>query len=48
MTCVVRIKSGAKAGKAASRIAAEGVVASFISADRKTGALVEVNCEPIS
>jgi elongation factor Ts len=41
----LRIKSGAKAGKAASRIAAEGVVASFISADRKTGALVEVNCE---
>ncbi|HUW50185.1 MAG TPA: translation elongation factor Ts [Sulfuricella sp.] len=41
----LRIKSGAKAGKAASRIAAEGVVASFISDDRKTGALVEVNCE---
>ena len=41
----LRIKSGAKAGKAASRIAAEGVVGSFISADRKTGALVEVNCE---
>jgi len=41
----LRIKSGAKAGKAASRIAAEGVVASFISTDRKTGALVEVNCE---
>ena len=41
----LRIKSGAKAGKAASRIAAEGVVASFISADRKTGALIEVNCE---
>jgi len=41
----LRIKSGAKAGKAASRIAAEGVVACFISADRKTGALVEVNCE---
>ncbi|MCE5180404.1 MAG: translation elongation factor Ts [Betaproteobacteria bacterium] len=41
----MRIKSGAKAGKAASRIAAEGVVANFISDDRKTGALVEVNCE---
>jgi len=41
----LRIKSGAKAGKAASRIAAEGVVACFISADRKIGALVEVNCE---
>lgn len=41
----LRIKSGAKAGKAASRIAAEGMVASFISADRKTGTIVEVNCE---
>jgi elongation factor Ts len=42
---LLRIKSGAKAGKAASRVAAEGVVASFTSADGKTGALVEVNCE---
>lgn len=41
----LRIKSGAKAGKAASRIAAEGVVACYISGDGKTGALVEVNCE---
>ena len=42
---LLRIKSGAKASKAASRVAAEGVVGSFISADGKTGALVEVNCE---
>ena len=42
---LLRIKSGAKAGKAASRVAAEGVVASFTSSDGKTGALVEVNCE---
>ena len=42
---LLRIKSGAKAGKAASRVAAEGVVAAFTSADGKTGALVEVNCE---
>ncbi|MDD5180415.1 MAG: translation elongation factor Ts [Gallionellaceae bacterium] len=42
---LLRIKSGAKASKAASRVAAEGVVGNFISADGKTGALVEVNCE---
>jgi len=42
---MLRIKSGAKAGKAASRIAAEGVVASYISEDGKTGALAEINCE---
>ena len=42
---VLRIKSGAKAGKVAGRTAAEGVVASFISADGKNGALVEVNSE---
>jgi len=42
---LLRIKSGAKASKAASRVAAEGVVNIFVSADGKTGALVEVNCE---
>lgn len=42
---LLRIKSGAKAGKAAGRVAAEGVVSVHISADGKTGALVEVNCE---
>ena len=42
---LLRIKSGAKASKAASRVAAEGVVGNFISVDGKTGALVEVNCE---
>ena len=42
---LMRIKSGAKANKAASRIASEGVVGSFISADGHKGALVEVNCE---
>ena len=41
----LRIKSGAKANKAASRVAAEGIVGSFISADGHTGALVEINCE---
>src|SRR5262245_50009751 len=42
---ILRIKSGAKASKAASRVAAEGIIGSFVSPDQKTGALVEVNCE---
>ncbi|MDE2260465.1 MAG: elongation factor Ts [Betaproteobacteria bacterium] len=42
---LLRIRSGAKASKAAGRIAAEGVVASFVSADGKVGVLAEVNCE---
>jgi elongation factor Ts len=42
---LLRIKSGAKAGKAAARVAAEGVIASFLAADGRAGALVEVNCE---
>ncbi len=42
---LLRIKSGAKASKAAGRIAAEGVIGAYISADGKQGALVEVNCE---
>lgn len=42
---LLRIKSGAKASKAAARVAAEGVVSTFVSADGKTGAMVEVNCE---
>ncbi|MEO8767523.1 MAG: translation elongation factor Ts [Nitrosospira sp.] len=41
----LRIKSGAKASKAAGRIAAEGMVGAFIAPDGKSGALVEVNCE---
>ncbi len=40
---LLRVKLGTKAGKAASRVTAEGVVASFI--DGTTGALIEVNCE---
>ena len=42
---LLRIKSGAKASKAAGRVAAEGIVSVYISNDGKTGALVEVNCE---
>ncbi|MDE2387525.1 MAG: elongation factor Ts [Betaproteobacteria bacterium] len=42
---LLRIKSGAKASKAAGRIAAEGVIGAYISADSQCGALIEVNCE---
>jgi len=42
---LLRIKSGAKASKASSRVAAEGVVSSFVTPDGKIGAVVEVNCE---
>jgi elongation factor Ts len=42
---LLRIKSGAKASKAAGRVAAEGIVAAHIAPDGKSGALVEVNCE---
>ena len=42
---LLRIRSGAKASKAATRIAAEGVIGAFVSADSKIGALVELNCE---
>ncbi|MFA6201619.1 MAG: translation elongation factor Ts [Gallionella sp.] len=41
----MRIKSGAKASKASSRVTAEGVVSAFIAADAKSGAVAEVNCE---
>lgn len=40
---LLRVKLGNKASKAAARVTAEGVVASFI--DGGTGALVELNCE---
>ena len=42
---LLRIKSGAKASKAAGRIAAEGVIGAWLSPDAKLGALVELNCE---
>jgi len=42
---LLRIKSGAKASKAAGRVAAEGMIGAYITPDRKRGALVEVNCE---
>jgi elongation factor Ts len=40
---ILRVKLGNKAGKAASRVTAEGAVASAI--EGKVGALIEVNCE---
>jgi elongation factor Ts len=42
---LLRIKSGAKAGKMAGRVAAEGAIGVYVSGDGKLGALVEVNCE---
>ena len=42
---LLRIKSGAKASKAAGRVAAEGVIGAYLAPDAKLGALVEVNCE---
>jgi elongation factor Ts len=40
---ILRVKLGNKAGKAASRVTAEGVITA--SVDGTTGALLEVNCE---
>jgi elongation factor Ts len=42
---ILRIKSGAKASKAASRVASEGTIGAFTTADGKVAAMVEVNCE---
>ena len=42
---LLRIRSGAKASKAAARVAAEGVVGIAVTQDAKTAAMVELNCE---
>jgi elongation factor Ts len=42
---ILRVRFGNKASKAAGRVAAEGSVGISISADGKTGAIVEVNSE---
>lgn len=42
---ILRVRLGNKAGKAASRVAAEGLVGVYIAPDGKTGAMIEVNCE---
>ncbi|MBN1777787.1 MAG: elongation factor Ts [Clostridiales bacterium] len=41
----LREKGLAAAAKKASRIAAEGMVDGYVTEDKKTGAIVEVNCE---
>jgi len=40
---LLRVKLGTKAGKAASRVTAEGVIAAFV--EGQTGAMIEVNSE---
>ncbi len=42
---ILRVKLGNKASKAASRVAAEGVVAAHVADDGRLGAIIEVNCE---
>src|SRR5690606_10596890 len=42
---ILRVKLGNKASKAAARVAAEGVVSIHISADGKTGSILEINSE---
>ena len=42
---LLRIKSGAKASKAAARVAAEGAIGAYLSPDAKSASMVEVNCE---
>jgi elongation factor Ts len=42
---ILRVRLGNKASKAASRVAAEGVVGTYIAGDAKLGAIIEVNCE---
>ncbi len=42
---VLRIRSGAKASKAAGRVTSEGLIGAYLAPDAKSGALVEVNCE---
>jgi len=42
---ILRVKLGNKASKAASRVTAEGIVGTFLAADGKLAAMVELNCE---
>ena len=42
---ILRVRGQASAAKRGGRVAAEGVVSSYIHADRKIGVLVEVDCE---
>jgi elongation factor Ts len=42
---ILRVKLGNKAGKAATRVTAEGIVGVHLSADARVAAMVELNCE---
>ncbi|MBX9630319.1 MAG: translation elongation factor Ts [Burkholderiales bacterium] len=42
---ILRVKLGSKAAKASARVAAEGVVGTWLAGDGKLAAIVEVNCE---
>ena len=42
---LLRERGIAKAAKKSGRIAAEGLVAAYVTADKKVGAIVEVNAE---
>jgi elongation factor Ts len=42
---ILRVKLGNKAGKAASRVTAEGIVGVHLAADGKVAGMIELNCE---
>ena len=42
---ILRVRLGNKAAKASARVAAEGIVATWIGADGRLGSIMEVNCE---
>ena len=42
---ILRVKLGSKATKAAGRVAADGIIGTYLSADGKLGSMIEVNCE---
>ena len=44
-TDLLRKRAGAKVEKKSGRIAAEGAVGIYVTPDRKTAAMIEVNCE---
>ena len=42
---ILRIKGGGRAAKLAGRVAGEGAIGAYLSADARSGALLELNCE---
>ena len=42
---ILRVKLGNKAAKASARVAAEGIVATYLAPDHRLAAMIEVNCE---